>query len=279
MSTEEREAWHLRDQLRAKRKREARSREEAALGVNEGDAQQKEAMERQLQRQNLITTVKKCTEELFAAKDYATMESLPRQWRKTLSAEVQREIVAELLGCVSSSRSLQLDSPESVAILPRVPFDPNKTLPDSFWKEKTLVYEDILTEGGRSIWAIQKLLLITPEPPFGWRAWPKPLSPSPVSSLCQRIIRVMAMPEWARLETLPPAERVRLASSPDADPFLLRELARAPEVEVRLAVARNLRTTLRTIKNVLINDPNEEVRDAAIKNSYHARSIVPQIDE
>lgn len=87
------------------------------------------------------------------------------------------------------------------------------------------------------------------------------------------------MSDWARLETLPPAERVRLASAPDADPRLLRELAKAPEVEVRLAVAGNLRTTLRTIKNVLIDDPNEEVRDAAIKNSYHARTISVPIDE
>jgi len=60
---------------------------------------------------------------------------------------------------------------------------------------------------------------------------------------------------------------------------LLRELAKAPEVEVRLAVAKNLYTAYSTLKRRLLKDPDARVRDAASKNLYHTRAIALPIGE
>jgi len=202
------------------------------------------------------TIVKKLIAELFAIKDYATMKSLPRKWRKTLSPNVQRELVAELLAYVDSKQPLAL-------------------VQDKVEIRYINVY-NACTEGGRATWAIQELFLIT-DP--AREKFIKPPVPPLIVRLSQRIIRAMSMPEWAKLETLSVAEQVRLASSADADPRLLRELARSSEVAVRLAVAKNYRTSLDTIKKRLINDPNEDVRQAAITNSHAARSVLIKIED
>ena len=72
---------------------------------------------------------------------------------------------------------------------------------------------------------------------------------------------------------------VHVASPADSDPRLLRELAKASEVEVRLAVARNLYTAYFTLKRRLLKDPDADVRDAASKNLRHARRMLIRIGE
>ena len=224
---------------------------------------------RKAQRQQLAATVKASIEELFAAKDYAALEAIPRTWRKTLPPDVQRELVVQLLAKVESEQPLALELPDHVAIRY---IQPART--DS--ADVVVVTENLLAEGGRSVWAIRELLLISP---YNEIDPPELRRPPLAIELSQQVIRAMAMPEWARFEALSLEERVRLASSADSDPRLLRELAKAPEVEVRLAVAKNLFTAYSTVKRRLLKDPDADVRDAARKNLRNARCMFIAIGE
>ena len=224
---------------------------------------------RKARRQQLAATVKGSIEELFAAKDYAALEAIPRRWRKTLPPDVQRELVVQLLAKVESEQPLALELPDHVAIRYGRPARTDSA-------DVVLVAENLLAEGGRSVWAIRELLLISP---YNQIDPPEVDIPPLAIELSQQVIRAMAMPDWARFEALSLEERARLASSADSDPRLLRELAKSPEVEVRLAVAKNLFTAYSTLKRRLLKDPDARVRDAARKNLYHARAIALPIGE
>ncbi len=241
------------------------------------------AVARRKKREQLASTVKQCIERLLTVEDYTTLESLPRTWRRTLSAEVQRELVAQLFGYIPSKRPLSLQLPDNVVIRDA---QPSRTKPaDS--EHIVLIAENILTEGGRAEWAIRELLLVTTTFTHGnaleWSLVPSPPrvtgAPASLVVLARDVIRAMTMPVWSRLETLTVAERVRLALSPDADPRLLRELATAPEAEVRLAVAKNVRASLKTVAR-LAQDADPNVRRIAKKNLTYSRVLFsPPIGE
>ncbi len=223
------------------------------------DERRHAALAREARRSELAATVSNCIDSLFAANDYAVLESLPRTWRKTLAPEVQRELTVQLFAYLESDRGLELAVPDNVVI--RAVESSDRPGPQTGIVK---VSENILTEGGRAEWAIREFLLVSP------RLLLRP--PPRTVRFAQEIIRAMNMPPWSRLETLSKAEQVRLGSWADADPRLLRELAKSPKVEVRLAVARNYRTSLDTLDG-LLQDPILEVREAARLNKQHARAL------
>jgi hypothetical protein len=203
-------------------------------------------------------------EELLNAEDYETLHSLPTKWHKTLSCEQKRDLVANLLGHVRSERLLKLKDADKLNIGPRL--DPSKGTPEN----KLFVRYDFLTEGGRCTWAISEILYCTlPVKSFGMTYSQADLDAGFLRT-CQRVIRSMTI---LPIESLAPTECARQASMADADPRLLEELAKNPNTDVRLAVAKNRHTPFEILKQLIKNDLDENVRQAAADNNKHARSI------
>jgi hypothetical protein len=209
------------------------------------------------------TIVAKAIDDLLSAQDLATLQLLPPKWRHTLSADEQRELVAQLLGHVRIERILKL-------------VDANRLHEDNP-EFKAFVGLDARVEGDRCAWAIGELLFCTMlsgrvlqlSERIPGVQYTESEHNAAFLRLCQRVVRSMAVPA---IESLSPAECMRLASSRFADPRLLLELAKSDNADVRLAVAKNGHTDFDTLKT-LSNDPNADVRAAAIDNQHHARTI------
>lgn len=91
------------------------------------------------------------TQALFAATEMAPMQALVKRWKEKLSQAECKQLIVQLLRQLGSNKKLKLAHPERVIVS-------STRKPEGADKGKTIVRQDVFTEGGRAAWAVEQFL-------------------------------------------------------------------------------------------------------------------------
>ena len=210
--------------------------------------------------------VQGAVDELLTTEDYQVLLTLPRQWTSNLSETAQKDLIIELLKRIGTRKELKLENYGDMIVKSRVHTGEMKSN-----ERGVLLKQDIFIEGGRCAWALERLLNC--DMPMITTRFKLEHTERAIQLCTYKVIQAMRLPGMIDLKKLDVKERRRLAALGDTAAHLFAELARDPEPEVRKALAKNLKASLRIIQQLRKYDPDEEVRKLASKNLEHARRI------
>jgi hypothetical protein len=203
------------------------------------------------------TTAAREFRELMQAVDYSALSATLPRWKAELAAADQKEIIVLLLRGLGSEKKL----PQK------------RKVGQETDKDMVAGRHDLLTESGRSGWALEQLLKCD------LRRGGAPGEKAPFQqNAYQVVIRVMNLPyePYPELTNLSVEKRVDLANQAKTSELVLERLAYDVSSEVRLAAAKNRRTSVYALA-LLREDPDARVRAAALENSHRHRQ--PEIPE
>jgi hypothetical protein len=185
-------------------------------------------------------------------------ESIVR-WKAELPPAVQKQIILMLLRNLSSEKKLSVAKG-----------------PDDEGKGVNTPRYDLFTVRGRSGWAIEQLLecdlspAMFPDDKTGFQQY-----------AYEVVIERMHLPydPYPDLPKMSVAQRLKLATEETTSEVVLDRFVFDAEIEIRLAAAKNKRTSLRALSQ-LREDFDARVRAAALQNSLrHRQPEIPGLQE
>ncbi|MBX9659360.1 MAG: hypothetical protein K2X00_12395 [Nitrospiraceae bacterium] len=208
---------------------------------------------------------------MFLCGTYPELVNLVKEWRTELSEEMQKRILIALLQKLGSARPLNLREKDRIFVLSEQDSIAGNALPPDSAAGKIVVRHDILTEGGRAAWAIEKLL------PCELPRVLSEMDDARRNALKEQAYALVISAMWIPDETavaeagdIRERLQLKLAIGRYTDRSVLSKLSKSRYVPVRTAVAANPRT-LRVVLGQMLDDPSPQVRAAAEKSLQSAR--------
>ena len=195
----------------------------------------------------------------ITSREYGVMLGLVDRWKRKLNDSTEKEVAIRLMQRLGSTRATPLLMGEQVVIFWRHEGDqPRPTADGGDW-----TWQDLLIEGGRCAWALERLLEY--DPPAIKETMHATERQAAVKEAYVRVVRAMQMPVTVNVSVLSEADRIKVANSERTHPRVLSELASDKSVSVRRAVASN-RFTPKRVQMKMYDDPDPEVVKRAQKN-------------
>jgi len=186
-------------------------------------------------------------------------------------AVVAASNLVELCGAIQAAHSNLPDKGERL-LLGRLlrSMESRTELPSD--SSTTNLHHDISMEGGRCVFAMEKLLGCR-LPNVTRKSTPTELAQA--RGVALRKIQASVKHDAARpdISAIPREERKRIAGLPTTEKRLLVELAADEDAAVRAAAAGNAKTPVSALARMIRNDSDPLVRQRAIKNLEAARAI------